>query len=223
MCKHYHLEMLIAASKNINIDEERDKRAADIIESGNFFLDVNNKTCEIMLSSGALSLIHLDNYTCSCLASSHGIPCVCLSVAKKVTVPVVTDNHARDTCNSESIEISDVPTEETLDDKIKRKLGQINTFVNCSQFDNVSKRRKRDLLQSLNQAHKSCIMTNFLKKSRKRKECPLFPNRKSTSTTVDHTYSTPKNKLRKLNTKINEYGSFKTSGRSKKCVRKVFS
>ena len=66
-------------------------------------------------------------------------------------------------------------------------------------------------------------MTNFLKKSRKRKQCPLFPNRKSTSTTVDHTYSTPKNKLRKLNTKINEDGSFNTSGRSKKCVRKVFS
>lgn len=128
--------MLIAASKSINIDEERKKEAADIIESGNFFLDVKNNTCEIMLSSGSLSLIHLDSYTYSCFASSHGIPCTCLSLAKTVTVPAFVPNHI--SCKDDSLNLTEVTgEEETVDEK--RKKTNLTKLLHSSTFHNLVK------------------------------------------------------------------------------------
>lgn len=218
MCKHIHLGMLVASSRNIDLEKERICQANQIFACGQFFHDENNNELEVLSLYGLVSIVNLDSYKCSCFANSHGIICVCSLVAKKV-VPLSNNHNDQDIINDDSIP----PPEDTLERKIENKLQQITSFLHGEQLKSMTEKKKRSALQSLNQIYATCYTSNFSKKSNKRKQLPLFPNRNNKKTKTDHLYSTTRKKIcKKSNTKINDDGSFKMSGRRMGTVRKPF-
>ncbi|CAC5376420.1 unnamed protein product [Mytilus coruscus] len=78
---------------------------------------------------------------------------------------------------------------ETTDQAIKRKIEEINIYVNNKNFQTIDVKKKKTILQALTTALHICKTTNFSKTTRKRKQQPLFPSRKSKSSKTDHDYS----------------------------------
>lgn len=104
---------------------------------------------------------------------------------------------------------------ESLDQKVRQKLQAVNLVVNSLQFKEVSEQRKKSILQSLNAIYSSCIGTNFHKKTTKRKQQPLFPNRKAKKIKEDHPYTMTKKGCKSNNSNKKEDGNFKMSARKK--------
>ena len=217
MCKHIHLSMLVAASRDINLEKERILNADEIFGSGQFFYDINNNQVEVVSLTGVLSIVNLDSNTCNCFASSHGILCVCRLVAKRV---VPCQNNDNDQGN---IEVAIQLPEKTLEMKIEHKFNQIGSLIKGEKIKYMSEKKKKSVLKCLNQIYAQCYTSNFAKKSTKRKQAPLFPNRNTKKPKTDHLYTTTtKEKCKKSNTKVNEDGSFRMTGRRKGNLRKPF-
>ena len=222
MCKHVHLAQMIASSRNVDINLERQIQAGTIFNEGQYFYDEENKQVEIVSKSGLVSVVNIDSYTCSCFASSHNITCTCITVAKMVVPPSdVPPSELHVHFNNEIEE--DKMAEKSTDILIQRKIDEINVLVNSEQFKMVTELKKKNVLQALGRAYNICRLNSYCKKTKKRKIQPLFPNRKSKLPRNDHDYpSTTKHVLNKKGRTLNEDGSFKMASRNKGCTRKPF-
>lgn len=118
MCKHVHLALLIAASRNIDIEMERSYQVNEVLESEQYFHDKTNKQIEIFSVSCSVSFVNLETYSCSCFAYSHGINCVCSKVAKRVVPPP----HNLSDLNDTVLQKLNVPSAQglTTEESIKR-------------------------------------------------------------------------------------------------------
>ena len=221
MCKHVHLAQMVASSRNVDVNMERETQAMAIFNEAQYFHDKVNKQVEILLKSGFVSVVNLESYTCTCFASSHNITCTCVIVAKMVVPPLnvpSSDLHTRF-----ENETNEQMTEESTDVLIRRKLEEINVFINSEHFKTVSEPKKKKVLLALGRAYNICRLESYCKKTKKRKIQPLFQNRKSKVPKIDHDYPlTTKRVLNKQRRTVNEDGSFKMTARNKGCTRKPF-
>lgn len=209
---------MAAVLKNIDLDKEKIVQADLIYNLGQYHHDKDNEQVEIVSLPGSVSIVNLATQTCSCFANSHGIQCVCTIVANMVAPQYLNP------C-SVNIEVAETELKEpneSLDQKVRQKLQAVNLVVNSLQFKEVSEQRKRSILQSLNAIYSSCIGTNFHKKTTKRKQQPLFPNRKAKTIKEDHPYTMTKRGCKSNNSNKKEDGSFKMSARKKGSTRNTF-
>ena len=80
MCKHVHLALLTAAKRNINVIQERERLAADIVKNKHYSWDRDH--LEVINHNDDISIVTTKDMICTCTAYSHQIKCVCLHVAE---------------------------------------------------------------------------------------------------------------------------------------------
>ncbi|CAC5372459.1 unnamed protein product [Mytilus coruscus] len=212
LCKHYHLAMNVATDKGVCIEQERVQAAANIYEIGEYFHDISTKSIEIIDNSSSVSVVCTDTFSCSCYANSHGIECICLKVARQ-SVPSINlssfiSSYADNNFENKAMEL-------TIEDSMK--LGEINSFVNGDGLEHLNENKKKMLLNSLSSTRNVCFLTDFCKTDRKRKQQPIFPNRKTK--TEDHSYTCT---YTSKTLKVAADGGFKNKCRNKGSLRKDF-
>ncbi|CAG2223089.1 unnamed protein product [Mytilus edulis] len=219
LCKHYHLALNVATAKGVCIEQERVQAAASIYEIGDYFHDFLNKSIEKIDNSSSVSVVCTDTFSCSCYANSHGIECICLKVARQI-VPSMNSSSLISSYPDNHVDY--IPMELSIEDSIRVKLGEINAFVNGDGLRHMSENKKKMLMNSLSNTRNVCVLTDFCKTNRKRKQEPLFPNRKTKS--EDHSYAcTSTSKTSKIATpRLMEDGGFKNKCRNKGSLRKDF-
>lgn len=183
-CKHYHLAMNVATAKGVCIEQERVQAAANIYEIGDYFHEFLKKSIEKIDNSSSVSVVCTDTFSCSCYSNSHGIECICLKVARQI-VPSMNSSSLISSYPDNHVDYK--PMELSIEDSIRVKLGEINAFVNVDGLGHLSENKNKMLLNALSNTRNVCVLTDFCKTNRKRKQEPLFPNRKTKS--EDHSYA----------------------------------
>ncbi|VDI82347.1 Hypothetical predicted protein [Mytilus galloprovincialis] len=163
---------------------ERRSEAMNVFNAEQYFYDRDNNQVEVLSRLGNVSVVNLTSFKCTCFANSHGIHCVCVMVAKMVVPSPDIESTSIDETRQQLKE-----DKETTDQAIKRKIEEINIYVNNKNFQTIDVKKKKTILQALTTALHICKTTNFSKTTRKRKQQPLFPSRKSKSSKTDHDYS----------------------------------
>ncbi|XP_052075697.1 uncharacterized protein LOC127713103 [Mytilus californianus] len=143
MCKHVHLAELIASKRNIDLTVERRSEAMDVFNAEQYFYDRDNNQVEVLSRLGNVSVVNLTSFKCTCFANSHGKHCVCVMVAKLVVPSPDIESTSIDETKQQLIE-----DKETTDQAIKRKIEEINLYVNNKNFQTIDVKKKESYLSS---------------------------------------------------------------------------
>lgn len=217
LCKHQHLGLMAAASRGIDIVNERQKRADEILKNRTYYFDERFHQIEVISGSGDVSLVKIDAkaFSCSCMAFSHGIKCICMLVASSVA-PTLNEVEAPEVSDNTGTAPVD------LDDVIRGKVDEISSFVNSDKLTSLNANQKDKVLASVTSLHSMLYMAKFRKVTRKRRQTPLHPYRQSKKPKAnEHSYSITKRSKSRGQTRKDD-GSFKKFGRKKQGVRKPF-
>ncbi|CAC5383706.1 unnamed protein product [Mytilus coruscus] len=143
MCKHVHLAELIASKRNIDLTVERRSEAMDVFNAEQYFYDRDNNQVEVLSRLGNVSVVNLTSFKCTCFANSHGIHCVCVMVAKMVVPSPYIQSTSIDETRQQLKE-----DKETTDQAIKRKIEEINIYVNNKNFQTIDVKKKENYFTS---------------------------------------------------------------------------
>ncbi|CAG2198936.1 unnamed protein product [Mytilus edulis] len=147
MCKHVYLAELIASKRNIELNIERRSEAMNVFNAEQYFYDRDNNQVEVLSTLGNVSVVNLTSFKCTCFANSHGIHCVCVMVAKMVVPSPDIESTSIDETRQQLKE-----DKETTDQAIKRKIEEINIYVNNKNFQTIDV-KKRKLFYKHSQRH----------------------------------------------------------------------
>ena len=206
-----HLALLVAGTRNINVEMERTKQAEWIFNTKNFYHDVLNNQIEVLSAKGDISVVNIENMSCSCFANSHGVHCFCLSVVEMIDPPVtpITSDYTYKEELNKNIEQT-LP--KSIDHEILGYLNEVSLFVHSDQFQHFPEKKKQNILNSMKNIHQICHFSDFYKKTNKRKQEPLNSNRKGKTNDHEYCFGT-KQKVKKMDQKLHDDGSFKTEAK----------
>lgn len=200
MCKHYHVALRLSAARyDIDIEEERQVRALQILAAGLCFVDGPVVEC-YDTESDAVGLFRTDISRCLCIAASHGILCVCARVAALVPAPELVPDIIEDTDDVEMdaipAETGPVPAHPVLGadvpqnlltplEVVQNQLGDLLAYSSEAMTEQEAK-KIQPLVQSLHDK----LFCSYKKEANKdRKIKPLHPYRNKFSAHNDHQYN----------------------------------
>ncbi|XP_014675608.1 PREDICTED: uncharacterized protein LOC106815634 isoform X2 [Priapulus caudatus] len=177
MCKHLHTALTLAATKGIDVVEERRQHATVLCETSSYTIDDVFLT---VLDGDTVGIVNMKMMTCICVASSHDIDCICKYTAElvvlkhSITFPCPTE------CPVQSFDSPDKVSEQPSD-CFKRLISDISQW--SEQNHNVTPQ----ILTQTKRLH-TRIFGQFNHIHRHRKNIPLHPykkiDRKSKKNTV---------------------------------------
>ncbi len=181
LCKHLHLSLIVASQRGTDVEEARLREATQIVSEGTYFLDSPNLE---ILNDGGASIVNTNSMSCTCVAYSHGITCICIKVAHMI-VPANLSLPAPETVATTDVDTS---PKACKIDNMKAKLDEVSEWLQsgsaeqCPNFNEVQ--------QNVMQLHAS-VFSKFKKVTKERKIKPLFPQRKSVTAKVTTDSSAP--------------------------------
>ena len=207
MCKHIHVAADKAKLNMYSVDQCRTDIANQLYQTGSFILDGDNL---LVLDQDNINCV-ITYKTCTCIASSHGIHCICLQVADFVAQQSTTPVELG--CNGDIVDCNNENTEaEGNDELLPGRSSPDPVAMACNKLDdikahllgNADASSKTSIISAIDQIHKCIRLNKFRKTSRKHKiECnsvsrKLIDRSKRIKIQSEHGYS-GKNRKRGVN------------------------
>jgi hypothetical protein len=218
----------MAAMRNKDVQHMREILAKDLFERDHYTVDDNDIS---VLDEEVTTVI--GGKKCTCIASSHGIRCICLMVAELVAqsdAAAGCENNVDNDEHSSSVTAEHTATtaaDPSVDLTARQQIHEIQMWLENDSDAVNSHGRKSDIVKDLRNLHTLIFSKMFRKTTRKRKIAPNCSYRRSIDKAKkikmasDHIYvSNMTNTTKKSKTMPD--GSFKKLCRGVHGVRKPF-
>ena len=195
-CKHLQVACALAKDKGLNIDKERKLLAHNMYQQGNY---VQCGKSLLITSEHISSVYDLSCNKCSCVASSHGIPCIRSFLAEHFKIVDESELEQHD-----NVAMSQ-NSKKTLQ-SVQEMLTDLNAWANSPDYRQIPR-----VDQLVQRTHTLVFGQMTGSSCRKRKLTPLHPYRKemerklkgySAMGTTDHQYNKREGVTKRRGSKI---------------------
>ena len=199
MCKHLHLALNLSAAREYDVQTVRSTVAEQLYTSGSWTVDGNFLT---VVDREMVGVVNLMNMSCICVASSHGLECVCKMVAEQYKDANSLQSGSLAPSVESNLSLPDF-SENARKAKFTQLLGEISHWA-----ENTDSIVTTSMISHIERLHTG-IFGQYRKRYTQKKIQPLHPYRSIIEKAKrDHQYHKLKGKKRLAVRTPREGGSF---------------